>query len=128
MLAVVKEPHIELSLGGKAEKISEVLSFLRKRYTVIVLVSPQEDTDDDESVNVFETDFWKKTTPGMLLAGYRLKHEMTQEQLAEKSGIHHAVISAYENGKRKLSRKAAIKLAKALDEDPENFFKNVQQA
>ncbi|MBR5078079.1 MAG: hypothetical protein IKX30_04995 [Victivallales bacterium] len=40
---------------------------------------------DDESINVFETDFWKETTPGMLLAGYRLKHEMTQEQLAEKA-------------------------------------------
>ena len=88
-------------------------------------VIQQTHDDDDESINVFETDFWKETTPGMLLAGYRLKHEMTQEQLAEKSGIHHVVISAYENGKRKLSRKAAVKLAKALDEDPESFFRNV---
>ena len=85
----------------------------------------RQNNGDDESVNVFETDFWKETTPGMLLAGYRLKHEMTQEQLAEKSGIHHVVISAYENGKRKLSRKAAVKLAKALNEDPESFFKNI---
>jgi len=85
----------------------------------------RQNNGDDESVNVFETDFWKETTPGMLLAGYRLKHEMTQEQLAEKSGINHVVISAYENGKRKLSRKATVKLAKALDEDPESFFKNV---
>ncbi|MBR5078078.1 MAG: helix-turn-helix transcriptional regulator [Victivallales bacterium] len=39
--------------------------------------------------------------------------------------MHHVVISAYENGKRKLTRKAAVKLAKALDEDPESFFKNI---
>ena len=90
-------------------------------------VIQQTHDDADESINVFETDFWKETTPGMLLAGYRLKHEMTQEQLAEKSGIHQVVISAYETGRRKLTRRAAIKLAQAMDEDPEVFFRNIVQ-
>ena len=58
----------------------------------------RQNNGDDESINVFETDFWKETTPGMLLAGYRLKHEMTQEQLAEKSGIRQSNISRIENG------------------------------
>ena len=83
--------------------------------------------DDAEYVDVFKTDYWKNVTPRDLLAGTRLKHELTQEQLAEKSGIHQVVISAYETGRRKLSRRAAIKLAQAMDEDPDSFFRNVEQ-
>ena len=83
--------------------------------------------DDAEYVDVFKTDYWKNVKPGDLLAGTRLKHELTQEQLAEKSGIHQVVISAYETGRRKLSRRAAIKLAKAMGEEPDSFFRNVEQ-
>ena len=42
MLAVVKEPHIELSLGGASDKIAEFLAWIRNRYTVEVLVDDQE--------------------------------------------------------------------------------------
>ncbi|MCR5381052.1 MAG: helix-turn-helix transcriptional regulator [Lentisphaeria bacterium] len=127
MLAVVKEPHIELSLSGaSSEKLAEFLNLIRSRYTVIILTD-QEDDDDEEYVDVFKTDYWKNVTPGDLLAGTRLKHELTQEQLAEKSGIHQVVISAYETGRRKLSRRAAIKLAKAMGEEPDSFFRNVEQ-
>ena len=83
--------------------------------------------DDEEYVDVFKTDYWKNVTPGDLLAGTRLKHELTQEQLAEKSGIHQVVISAYETGRRKLSRRAAVKLAAAMGEDPDSFFRNIEK-
>ena len=127
MLAVVKEPHIELSLGGDSNGIAEFLELIRKRYTVEILTGQDVADDDEEYENAFETDFWKEITPGDLLAGTRLKHELTQEQLAEKSGIHQVVISAYETGRRKLTRRAAIKLAQAMDEDPEVFFRNIVQ-
>ena len=127
MLAVVKEPHIELSLGGDSNGIAEFLELIRKHYTVEILTGQDVADDDEEYENAFETDFWKEITPGDLLAGTRLKHELTQEQLAEKSGIHQVVISAYETGRRKLTRRAAIKLAQAMDEDPEVFFRNIVQ-
>lgn len=127
MLAVVKEPHIELSLSGaSSEKIRDFLKLIRSQYTVIILTD-QEADDDEEYVDVFKTDYWKNVKPGDLLAGTRLKHELTQEQLAEKSGIHQVVISAYETGRRKLSRRAAVKLAAAMGEEPDSFFRNIEK-
>ena len=117
MLAVVKEPHIELSLSGaSSEKLAEFLKLIRTRYTVIVLVDQEED-DDEESIDVFKTDFWKNVKPGDLLAGTRLKHELTQEQLAEKSGIHQVVISeqAIESMGKLLGGRFRIALKKGID-------------
>jgi len=51
-----------------------------------------------------------------------LKHDLTQNDLAERSGIAQVMISEYETGKRKLTMKAASKFAKALGEAPEKFF------
>ena len=69
MLAVVKEPHIELSLSGaSSEKIRDFLKLIRSQYTVIILTD-QEADDDEEYVDVFKTDYWKNVTPGDLLAG-----------------------------------------------------------
>ena len=127
MLAIIKELRIELGLIGESDGITEFLELIRKRYTVEILTGQDVAEDDEEYENAFETDFWKEITPGDLLAGTRLKHELTQEQLAEKSGIHQVVISAYETGRRKLTRRAAIKLAQAMDEDPEVFFRNIVQ-
>ena len=45
----------------------------------------------------------------------------TQAQLARKAGLHHVVISAYENGKRPITQKAAIRIAEALEEDAATF-------
>ena len=131
MLAVVKEPHIELAINGAANDVDALMEFIKKKYDVTIVVIPSEHgaeqteelDDDDEYMNVFETDFWRETTPGDLLAGTRLKHELTQKRLAELSGISYATISAYERGKQPLSRRAAVRLAKAMDEDPESFFK-----
>ncbi|GEM_PF-1676628 len=124
MLAVVKEPHIELFLGGKESEVDEFLSFVRNRYTVEIL-SPQEsesEEDDDEAVDITTTDWWKENaTPGHFLAGHRLQHELTQKQLSEKCGISSTSLSAYENDKRKITRRAAIRIANALGEDPEQF-------
>lgn len=122
MLAVMKTPRIELSLSGDHANIAEVLDFLRSRYIVDVLNCDAE-PESDMAVNAFETDFRRGVTPGDIAAGCRLKHGLSQEQLAERTGIGQTVISAYETGKRKLSRRAAIKIGKALNEDPDKFFR-----
>ena len=118
MLALVKTPRIELSLSGAEDAVSEILNFLRSRYPVAVL----NPADDDSSVNAFETPFWKKTVSGDLIQGYRLKHGLSQQELAEKTGIKQSVISAYETGRRPLSRRAALRIGNALNEEPDKFF------
>ncbi len=118
MLALVKTPHTEISINGEASEA--ILEWLRKKFTVEVVAQNDSASDEDgsEAVNVFETDWWKKNEH-LLLTGARLKHNMTQEELAEKSGIKQSVISLYESGKRRISLRAAIKLGKALGEKPE---------
>ena len=79
-------------------------------------------SEDEETVDFFETEFWKNTTPGDLLAGMRLMHRLTQKQLAEMTGISQVTISDYETGRRKLTKKAAYRLATAMGENPNRFF------
>lgn len=118
MLAVVRTPHTEISLSGCGT--SEILELLKSRYPVEVIDVSTPD-DGDESVDLFETDFWHENKH-LVLAGYRLKHDMNQEELAKKSGISQSVISQYESGKRRITMRTAIKLGKALGENPAKFI------
>lgn len=52
------------------------------------------------------------------LRGARYRENMTQVQLAEKTGISRRHISEMENGKRTIGRQNAKKLATALNIDP----------
>ncbi len=121
MLAVVKMPHTEISING--EGTTRIIEYLKKEFSVEVLF---EQDSDDELVNVTESDYWKENvTPGSLLMGYRLKHDLTQQDLAERSQISQVMISDYETGKRKLTQKAAMKFGNALNENPKKFFPSI---
>jgi DNA-binding XRE family transcriptional regulator len=50
--------------------------------------------------------------PGMTLRGFRLRDDMTQEELAERLGIKQAGVSALESGQRPIS----VAMAKRLGE------------
>ena len=132
MLAVVKTPRIELSISGALDGVNALLKYLRKKYEVDVVncePAQEEDNDAPDLVSVFETDWWKETAfPGSIAAGARLKHELTQAQLAELTGIAQENISAYETGKRPLTRRAAAKIGAALGENPEKFFRYCSNA
>ena len=54
MLALVKKPHIELSIHG--ENVDELLNWIKKKYDVAVLSVDKA----DESIPVVETDFWRE--------------------------------------------------------------------
>ena len=60
--------------------------------------------------------------------GYRIKEEreakkMTQEELAEKSGVSRTTISALENGTmRNTGSKTLLKIANALDTTIDRIF------
>ena len=110
MLALVKKPRIELSLQG--ENVDELIEWISKKFEVSILTS-----DDSESIAVEDTDFWKEMQSnriGNLLAGARLKANLSQAQLAEKLGIRQNMISDYERGKRRLSPEMAKRIAKIL--------------
>jgi DNA-binding XRE family transcriptional regulator len=64
------------------------------------------------------------TKPGALLQGYRLKAELTQEELAQKLGseVQQAHISAMESGSRSISKKMAIRLGEILRTDYRKFL------
>ncbi len=110
MLALVKKPRIEISLQG--ENVDELIEWISKKYEVSILTS-----DNSESIAVEDTDFWKEMQSnriGNLLAGARLKANLSQSQLAEKLGIRQNMISDYERGKRRLSPSMAKRIAKIL--------------
>lgn len=116
MLAIVEIPRVELSLSGSKKAVTELLEYLRDRYPITVLSNMSHEKSGNAEGSGLEP------VPGRLLQSFRLKHVISQRQLAEKSGIGQTVLSAYENGRRPLSRKAAIKIGKALGEDPCQFF------
>ena len=110
MLALVKKPRIELSLQG--ENVDELIEWISKKFEVSILTS-----NDSESIAVEDTDFWKEMQSnriGNLLAGARLKANLSQAQLAEKLGIRQNMISDYERGKRRLSPAMAKRIANIL--------------
>jgi len=111
MLAVVKKPHIELSISG--ENIDNFIGYLKKKYEIEIVSS-----SEDELINIRDSEFWKemnKNRKGNLLAGARHRTALTQKQLAEKIGISQNMISDYEKGKRNIGTSVASKLSKVLE-------------
>jgi len=95
MLALVKKPHIEISING--ENVAELVDWIRKKYDVSVLSEEPE----EEFVPIEGTQYWRemeKNRIGNLLAGARLKAGLTQTQLADKLGIRQNMVSDYEHG------------------------------
>ena len=115
MQAVVKTPHIEISVKG-AEIPPKLMKLLKEEYgKELNLVMDGE----DELVNVFETQWYKsikgKMTPGKYLRIYRENKGLTQAQLGKAlGGIPRQHISNMENGHRAISLKMARKLATFL--------------
>ena len=113
MLAVVKKPHIEIALSG--ENPNELLNWIRKKFEVCVLTSLS-----GKSTPIEDTEFWKdmdRNRTGNLLAGARLKAEMTQAELAGKVGIRQNMVSEYENGKRPLTKAMSRSFSNVLNVD-----------
>jgi len=111
MLALVKKPHIELSIHG--EHVDELLAWIKKKYDVAVLAKEEE----DEFIPIESTDFWKemqKNRIGNLLAAARMKTGLTQAELAKRLGIRQNMVSDFERGRRTYSNAMASRLSKTL--------------
>jgi len=111
MLALVKKPHIEISLHGDC--VAELVDWIRKKYDVAILAEDSE----DEYISIESSTYWKemeKNRIGNILAGARLKAGLTQSQLAEKLGIRQNMVSDYERGRRTYSDAMAKNLSQVL--------------
>ena len=122
MQAVVKTPHIEIKIKGNIP--GSLLSLLKKEYGKKLRFTEKE---DNELVNVFETDWYKKikkeTSPGDNMRIYRENHGMTQEALGRILGnIPRQHISNMERGIRAISLNTAKKLSRIFKLPLEKFI------
>jgi plasmid maintenance system antidote protein VapI len=123
MQAVVKTPHIEISVKGATipPKLIDVLKEEYGRHLNLVA------DDGDELVNVFDSPWYEnikgKMTPGKYLRVYRENEGLTQGQLGEVlGGIPRQHISNMEHGRRAISLKMARKLSTLLGVPVERFI------
>lgn len=124
MLALVKMPHTDIVIHGA--HAADIYELIKARFPVAELVESSApvnpvDEDDEELVELTRSEWWEQNR-FRVLRGYRRKHDMSQEELARKSGIARSVIALYENGKRRITPRAAEKLGLALGEDPGKFL------
>ncbi|NQU63805.1 MAG: helix-turn-helix transcriptional regulator, partial [SAR324 cluster bacterium] len=92
MLALVKKPHIELSIQG--DQIEELIAWIREKYDVTVLT----ENSSTDSIPVEQTDFWQEMQSnrvGNLLTAARLKAGLTQKEVANLVGIRQSMMSEY---------------------------------
>ena len=83
------------------------------------------DSDDNALVSaeeVFEKLDKKYSKVGNILSGYRLNKGLTQTQLAKKIGSSQSAIASIENGKRKVGKAMATKLAKVFRTNFKSFL------
>jgi DNA-binding XRE family transcriptional regulator len=102
MLAVVKKPHIELSINGEGTK--EVVEWLARKFQLKVISG----NGPDEKVKIEDTDFYKEmelNRAGNLLEAARIKADLSQKQLADAIGIRQTMVSEFENGRRRITKK-----------------------
>lgn len=122
MLAVVKTPHIEINIKGEIPE--KLISVLEEEYGQDVEISTE---DDEELVNIFETDWYKnikaQMIPGDYIRIYRENYGFTQTELGKRLGnIPRQHVSNMERGSRNISLKMAKKLAKIFNVSPEKFI------
>lgn len=113
MLAAVKMPRTKFKVEGDIP--AWLLVELKRRYRKSLSLAPEEKDDDETTVNVSDTEWFKniEVTPGQALRVYRQNRGLTQEQVARRlgAGVKKQHVSDMENGRRTISRKIAKKLA-----------------
>lgn len=116
MLGHTKKHHTEsIRIMGSPE----VINLLRK-YALKVGASIIETADRIPASDISpELD----TNPaGVYLRGIRLREDLTQDALAELTGISRSNISAMEHGRRPIGKETAKKLAAVLKCDYRRFL------
>ncbi len=106
MLEATKEHHIEARFTGAPEKIQKLTRFAK----TIGLDEPSSSLP----WRALFTEFEDEPSYGVALRGTRGKENLTQKELAGKTGIPQSHISLMEHGKMTIGKERAKRLAKAL--------------
>ena len=110
MLAVVKTPRIDLRIKGQLSL--HLRALLLAEYGSNLFIDEEK---DDLDVDLFKTDFYKKSkkemTPGTYLRMYRENHTLTQAELGNKIGVSKSFVCDLEHDRRAISKGLAKKLA-----------------
>lgn len=119
MQAVVKKPDVRL----EGEVPDDLPDYLLQRFGEIEVI----EADDDELLEVTETDWYRSIKPTMSPAEnkrvYRELHGMTQAGLGAKFGAFtRKNISNMENGHGPISNGVAKRLAELFDVSVEKFI------
>ena len=122
MLAVVKTPRTSVRIKGQIS--TRLMEVLVAEYGKDVKLTRDP---EDELVDVFQTDWYKKTkasmTPGTYMKIFRENRNMTQTELGRLlGGLPRQHVSNMESGLRPISKKIALKLSKAFDVSVERFI------
>ncbi|EKD28618.1 MAG: Cro/CI family transcriptional regulator [uncultured bacterium] len=120
MLVVAKTPHINLKVEGTIPK--KLLEVLKVYFGTHLTVSK-----DDETVNIFESDWFKnhkkKMTPAKTLKIYRENKGWTLDELGCKlGGISRQYLSDIEHERRNISKEMAKKLSELFDVPVDRFI------
>jgi addiction module HigA family antidote len=76
--------------------------------------------DEGEELHSLEEVF-PDAHPGRILRGFRVREDITQEELAKRLGIAQTRVSELESGKRPISRNMAQRLADVFHTSPKVF-------
>jgi DNA-binding XRE family transcriptional regulator len=111
-----KHPTESIRVIGSPEVISQL-----RKYALKIGAGIIETADDSIPASDISPELDTNPT-GVYLRGIRLREELTQEALAELTGISRSNISAMEHGKRPIGKETAKKLATALNCDYRRFL------
>lgn len=114
MSVLTKKRHIEVTFIGPRTKRTQAIEALK-------LLGFIETSDSVPWRDAFP-EFKENQSPGVCLAGARMKENLTQNELAELTGIPQRHISEMENNNRAIGKNNAKKLAKALRVDYRLFL------
>jgi DNA-binding XRE family transcriptional regulator len=116
----MKKPHIDevsMTFTGPVAMMEQALAAMHSLgFEEIEQASSERSADG--SIPWRESEFFKDVHVGTYLSGARYREDITQVELAERTGIQRRHISEMENGKRPIGKATARKLAKALNIDP----------
>ena len=105
----------EISYHLPASEGENLALFLRERSKDMDQPEPPKKPISWEKLAKDRIEKYKQA--GIVLRGARYRENLSQVELAKKTGMHQNEISKIENGKRTVGEKLAKKLAKALNFD-----------
>lgn len=120
MQVVEKKHHIDFTMYGNG--LSLIKEVLKKTYPNIEFNENEEEDFIEAEDSLVLKDIEKNMNASDVLLIRRENKGLTQKELSELTGIAIPNISQMENGKRKIGKINAKKLALALDCDASDFF------